>query len=145
MIFLRPLWPFWSCPQYHVVFFYAYLFWYWSKVWYDWLIDWYVTQEAIFFSPKVVFQKLIKSQNLPFHGLGKYWKLFNTFGCTMVPDILVFRLSHCNAAIFLVDNFCNCLNSSCASFVKIKLTLDASFCANWHELALGGAEKLFCP
>ena len=29
---------------------------------------------------------------------------------------LVFRLSHFNAAIFLADNFCNCLNSSCASF-----------------------------
>ena len=33
---------------------------------------------------------------------------------------LVFRLSHFNAAIFWADNFCNCLNSSCASFGEKK-------------------------
>ena len=33
---------------------------------------------------------------------------------------LVFRLSHFNAAIFRADNFCNCLNSSCASFGEKK-------------------------
>ena len=34
---------------------------------------------------------------------------------------LVFRLSHFNAAIFWADNFCNCLNSSCASFGEKKI------------------------
>ena len=34
---------------------------------------------------------------------------------------LVFRLSHFNAAIFRADNFCNCLNSSCASFGEKKM------------------------
>ena len=34
---------------------------------------------------------------------------------------LVFRLSHFNAAIFRADNFCNCLNSSCASFGEKKI------------------------
>ena len=33
---------------------------------------------------------------------------------------LVFRLSHFNAAIFRANNFCNCLNSSCASFGEKK-------------------------
>ena len=31
---------------------------------------------------------------------------------------LVFRLSHFNATIFRADNFCNCLNSSCPSFLR---------------------------
>ena len=34
---------------------------------------------------------------------------------------LVFRLSHFNAAIFRADNFCNCLNSSYASFGEKKV------------------------
>ena len=34
---------------------------------------------------------------------------------------LVFRLSHFNAAIFRAGNFCNCLNSSCASFGEKKI------------------------
>ena len=33
---------------------------------------------------------------------------------------LVFQLSHFNAVIFRADNFCNCLNSSCASFGEKK-------------------------
>ena len=42
----------------------------------------------------------------------------------MVPNICLFvffffLLSHFNAAIFLIDNFCNCLNSS-TSFGKKK-------------------------
>ena len=32
----------------------------------------------------------------------------------------VFRFSHFNAAILLADNFCNCLNISCASFCEKK-------------------------
>ena len=36
---------------------------------------------------------------------------------------LVFRLSHFNAAIFLADNFCNCLNSRCASFGAKKIEI----------------------
>ena len=35
----------------------------------------------------------------------------------------VFRLSHFNAAIFRADNFCNCLNSSYASFGEKKIEI----------------------
>ena len=44
---------------------------------------------------------------------------------------LVFRLSHFNAAIFRADNFCNCLNSSCAPFGEKKnWGPPRRFCAN---------------
>ena len=35
----------------------------------------------------------------------------------------VFRLSHFNAAKFLVDIFCNCLNICCASFGEKKIEI----------------------
>ena len=41
---------------------------------------------------------------------------------SMVPKICFFG-SRINAAIFLVDNFCNCLNSSCAPFGEKKKKL----------------------
>ena len=57
----------------------------------------------------------------------------------MVP-IIYFGL---NAAIFLVDNFCNCLNSSCSSFGKkqknkINHVVLGLISINSH---VGGAEK----
>ena len=60
---------------------------------------------------------------------------------------LVFRLSHFNAAIFRADNFCNCLNSSCASFGEKKIEVPrivfALISINWH---FGGVwKKLICP
>ena len=39
----------------------------------------------------------------------------------MVPNIWFFGSHILNAAIFWADNFCNCLNSSCASFGEKKI------------------------
>ena len=38
--FSQAVMTFWSCPQYHFVFFKPICFdvWYWNKVWYDWLL-----------------------------------------------------------------------------------------------------------
>ena len=47
-------------------------------------------------------------------------------------------LAHLNAAIFLVDDFCNCLNSSCVSFgekiIEIGRVVFDLISINWHEV-----------
>ena len=62
------------------------------------------------------------------------------------PAPLVFRLSRFNAAIFQADNFCNCLNRSCASFGEKKNEIGcvvfALISINWHFL---GLEKIDLP
>ena len=42
----------------------------------------------------------------------------------------VSRLCHFNAAKFLAEYFCNCLNSHCASFSEKKWDQPCRFCAN---------------
>ena len=57
---------------------------------------------------------------------------------------LFFRLSHFKTAIFLVDNFCNCLNSSYASFGEkneIGRVVFDLFCICYH----GNAGKIDLP
>ena len=55
---------------------------------------------------------------------------------------LVFRLLHFNAPIFRADNFCNCLNSSCASFgekkIEVRRVVFALISINYH---FGGSGK----
>ena len=42
----------------------------------------------------------------------------------MVPNIWFFGSLHFNTTIFLADNVCNCLNSSCASLGENKIEID---------------------